>query len=509
MRKASSLGSESSYSGVNRSRLKSQSLDMQPHTLRDQLIESLDKAKGKLEASYKALEGIISKPCYQQLNNYAEQLLDVIYTGDLLDSDAKLRSSAAKLPTNYCIFRSPQELNVLRVYVQLIKRLRRRHKKLNGAFELHAENLLTSLGSFEESARRRLALVTSLFLIDEQLKPRVLLALGNNPANIDAGVTLEFLLLLCDTLKREKDSAYMLQVLRVSGLDGKILHFMPPMMRSDLYFRQVYQEHKLDEVVKLYETHAGQALRRELLARLIEDLREKQPHVNVLMNVRQFQRKHHMSDSEIIGVVWQGINSIHVPMPSGKPSSLPASASAAGLASQTNNPNSSLDRMLRKLHAYAPVLNGICSTDNAQIALLVRLQEWCHEHNPLFKQFERLVVPLYQAGVFSEEAILRWYEVEHVEKGTPAFLDQMHRFVQWLHSNEDARLRVDYNTYVANRKSKVHRNPTVYSDSVPGNRPGVRHTANVLDAAPKCASNWSPRPLRISECISVVKWAED
>lgn len=469
MSKASSLGSESSYRGLKRSRLKSQSTDMEAHTLRDQLIEALDKAKGKLEASYKALDGIISKPCYQKLNNHAEQLLDVIYTGDLLDGATKLRSSDAKLPTNYCIFRSPEELNVLRVYEQLIKRLCRKHKKLNAAFELHAENLLTSLGSLEESARRRLALVTSLFLIDEQLKPRVLLALGNNPANIDSGVTLEFLLLLCATLKREKDSTYMLQVLRTSGLDAKILHFMPPMMRSDLYFRQVYQEHQLDEVVKLYESHAGQALRRELQARLIEDLREKLPHVNVLMNVRQFQRKHHMSDSEIIGIVWQGINSIHVPMPSGKPmqaSSLPAAA--AGLASPTNNPNSSLDRMLRKLHAYAPVLNGICSTDNAQIALLIRLQEWCHEHNPLFKQFERLVVPLYQAGVFSEEAILRWYEVEHVEKGTPAFLDQMHRFVQWLHSNEDARLRVDYNTYVANRKSNLHRNPTVYSDSVPG-----------------------------------------
>lgn len=467
MSKASCLGCESSYR-LKRSRINSQSLDIQPHMLRDLLIEALDKGKGKLEASYKALEAIISKPCFHKLNNYPEQLLDVIFTGDLIDGDAKLRSRKTKLSTHYCIFGVPEDINALRVYEQLIKRLRRKHRKLDSAFESHAENLLTLLGNFKENARRRLALVMTLFLINGQLKPHVLLALGNNQDNINSGDTLRFLLLLCDTLKREKDSTYMLQVLRVSGLDAKILHFMPPMMRSDLYFRQIYQEHNLDEVVKLYETYAGQKLRRELQARLVEDFREKLPHVNVLMNLRQFQRKHHMSDSEIISIVWQSINSIHTPIPSGKPMQASTNVSSLSSGLTSRNQSSSLERMLRKLHAYAPILNGICNTDNTQIALLIRLQEWCHEHNPLFKQFERLVVPLYQAGVFSEQAILRWFEVEHVDKGTPAFLDQMHRFVQWLHSNEDARLRVDYNTYVANRKSKLHRNPTVYSDSAPG-----------------------------------------
>lgn len=458
---------------------KSKSKSKNIESFRDELVEALDKTKGKLEATYKALDAISSKPKYQQLmNTCSELLLDVLYTGDLLSADGE-----HKQRSNFCVFSAPDELSALRVYEQLIKRLRRGHKQLDAVVEKHARRLLTLLGTFEPEARRRLAVLMTLLLIAGQVSPQVLVELGNNQENIDTGLTLEFMLLLCDTLKREKDSTFMLQVLKVSGLDGKILNFMPPMMRSDLYFRQVYQEHDLNEVIQLHETYAGQTLRRELQARLVEDIREKLPYVNVVMNVRQFQRKHHMSDSEIIGIVWQSINSSHTPIPNGKqafqalqalrasqlPSSLPSSQSQSQKQNQTQSSGSgSLERMLRKLHGYAPLLNGICRTVSQQIALLIRLQEWCHEHNPLFKQFEQLVVPLYQAGVFDKEAILRWFEVEHVDKGTPAFLDQMHRFVQWLHSNEDASCRVDYNTYVANRKSNLHRNPTVYSDSVPG-----------------------------------------
>lgn len=486
MSKASNDTDSSCRRKRSRIKCKSKSKNIESQAFRDELVEALDKAKGKLEATYKALDAISSKPKYQQLmNTCSELLLDVLYTGDLLSADSKLPNGDHKLRCNFCVFSAPDELSALRVYEQLIKRLRRGHKKLDAVVEMHARRLLTLLGTFEPDARRRLALLLTLLLIAGQVSPQVLVELGNNQDNIDTGLTLEFMLLLCDTLKREKDSTFMLQILKVSGLDGKILNFMPPMMRSDLYFRQVYQEHDLNEVIQLHETYAGQKLRRELQARLVEDIREKLPHVNVVMNVRQFQRKHHMSDSEIIGIVWQSINSSHTPIPNGKlafqtlqalqasqlPSSLPSSQSQSLSQSQSQSQSSgsgSLERMLRKLHGYAPLLNGICSTVSQQIALLIRLQEWCHEHNPLFKQFEQLVVPLYQAGVFDKEAILRWFEVEHVDKGTPAFLDQMLRFVQWLRSNEDASCRVDYNTYVANRKSNLHRNPTVYSDSVPG-----------------------------------------
>lgn len=482
MSKASNDTDSSCRRKRSRFKCKSKPKSIESQAFRDELVEALDKAKGKLEATYKALDSIIAKPKYQQLmNTCSELLLDVLYTGDLLSGDNKLRDGDQKQCSNYCVFGGPDELSALRVYEQLIKRLRRGHKQLDAVVETHARRLLTLLGTFEADARRRLALLMTLLLIAGQVSPQVLLELSNNQENIDSGMMLEFVLLLCDTLKREKGSTFMLQILKVSGLDGKILNLMPPMMRSDLYFRQVYQEHDLNEVIQLHEAYAGQKLRRELQARLVEDIREKLPHVNVVMNVRQFQRKHHMSDSEIIGIVWQSINSSHTPVPNCKqayqalqalqasqlPSSLPSSQSQSQRQSQSQN-SGSLERMLRKLHGYAPLLNGICSTVSQQIALLIRLQEWCHEHNPLFKQFEQLVVPLYQAGVFDKEAILRWFEVEHVDKGTPAFLDQMHRFVQWLRSNEDATCRVDYNTYVANRKSNLHRNPTVYSDSVPG-----------------------------------------
>lgn len=410
---------------------------------RNELVEALDRTKGKLEASWKALDNIVSKPIYQRLSG---QLYDVLYTGGLLTSDGKLPTRGdLKLRTSYCVFTTHDELNALRVYEQLVKRLRCRHKHLDVAFESHAQRLLTLLGGFEEGARRRLALLMALYLIDGQINPRTLLALGQQQASIDEGLAMEFMLVVCSTLKRERGANFMLQMLKKSGLDGKIISFMPPMLRSDLYFQQVYQESDLDEVIKLHETRAGQELRKRLQQRLLDDFREKLPHVEVVRNVREFQREHHMSDSEVIGIVWQTINSN---------------------ASCSSPANSSPEQTIRRLQTYAPLLNALCSTDSAQIALLMRLQEWCYEHHALFKSFERFAVHLYRAGVINEDAIVRWYEVDHIDKGKVAFLDQMHRFVHWLHSDSDANARVDYNTYVTNRRQTQQRSQTIYSDVI-------------------------------------------
>ncbi|KAL7743452.1 hypothetical protein ACLKA6_018592 [Drosophila palustris] len=425
---------------------------------RNELVEALDRTKGKLEASWKALESIVSKPDYQR---HTDQLFDVLYTGGLLTNDGKFSNRGdLKLRTSYCVFTTHDELNALRVYEQLFKRLRRRYKHLDAAFESHAQRLLTLLGGFEVAARRRLALLITLFLIDGQLNPRLLLTLGQQQANIDEGLALEFMLIVCVTLKREKGGNFMVQIFKKSGLDGKIISYMPPMLRSDLYFRQVYQENDLNEIIKLHETRAGQELRRQLQQRLLDDFREKLPQVDVVMNVRQFQRQHHMSDSEVIAIVWHTIISSHNPNFS--------SSSTSNARRNFNSPSATImERILRKLQTYSPLLNAICSTDSAQIALLMQLQEWCYEHHSLLNHFERLAVHLYKAGVINEDAIIRWYEVDHIDKGKVAFLDQMRRFVHWLHSDRDATSRVDYNTYLENRQhNQQYRSHPVYSDVV-------------------------------------------
>lgn len=230
---------------------------------------------------------------------------------------------------------------------------------------------------------------------------------------------------------------------------------MPPMLRSDLYFRQVYQEHDLDEIIKLHEARAGLELKRQLQQRLVDDFREKLPQVDVVMNVRQFQRQHHMSDSEVIAIVWHTIIFSH---------------NFANATSQHHNNSprtSNVERIQRKLQLFTPLLNAICSTDSAQIALLMQLQDWCYEHHSFFNHFERLTVHLYKAGVINEDAILRWYEVDHIDKGKVAFLDQMRCFIHWLRSDRDANSRVDYHTYLANRQYTQYRSQPVYSDVVP------------------------------------------
>jgi len=53
------------------------------------------------------------------------------------------------------------------------------------------------------------------------------------------------------------------------------------------------------------------------------------------------------------------------------------------------------------------------------------------------KVFQKMVVLFYKAEVLSEDVILKWYNERNCTKGKSVFLEQMKKFVEWLHSAEE------------------------------------------------------------------------
>ncbi|XP_030381498.1 protein krasavietz-like [Scaptodrosophila lebanonensis] len=405
-------------------------------TFRDELVPALEKAKGKLEATWKVLDIIVAKPEYRRL---AEPLLDVLYTGGLLaGEDRKTKIDCPSSGATYCVLKARESLNALRVYEQLFLRLMRRHKQVESAFTSHAARLLAELKTFDPQARRQLARIFTLFIINGTLNARVLLALGQQHY-IDEGLTLEFLLEVFATLKREKGAAFLVQTVKRAGLENRILSFMPPPMRSDLHFHQVYQERDLSEIIKLHQVRTGQELGRQLRLRLLDDFNEQVPHFDVVRGVRKFQAENNMSDSEIIGIVLSTIFS-------------------QGELPVRDHPLTEQD--IRHVQPYNALLNALCNTERTQIVLLLRLQEYCYENPSFLKSFEKLVQQFFKSGVLNRDAIMRWYQTDHLDKGKVTFLGQMHRFIQTLKAD-------------ANDSNKLRRGlmrPKVYSDVAPNNR---------------------------------------
>ena len=53
------------------------------------------------------------------------------------------------------------------------------------------------------------------------------------------------------------------------------------------------------------------------------------------------------------------------------------------------------------------------------------------------KLFHRIILVLYNTDCLSEDAVLRWYESDHLSKGKSHFLKQMVPMVDWLNNAEE------------------------------------------------------------------------
>lgn len=95
------------------------------------------------------------------------------------------------------------------------------------------------------------------------------------------------------------------------------------------------------------------------------------------------------------------------------------------------------DQAVRHLKPYCGLLQAFASTDRSELALIVKVQEFCYENMNFMKAFQKIILLFYKTEVISEEIILRWYKELHSNKGKMHFLEQMRKFVEWLQSAEE------------------------------------------------------------------------
>jgi len=67
----------------------------------------------------------------------------------------------------------------------------------------------------------------------------------------------------------------------------------------------------------------------------------------------------------------------------------------------------------------------------------LKVQEFCYENMNFMTAFQKIILLFYQAGIVSEESVLKWYKDGHSQKGKMHFLEQMKKFVEWLQNAEE------------------------------------------------------------------------
>ncbi|KAH8306453.1 hypothetical protein KR018_011692 [Drosophila ironensis] len=383
-----------------------------PTGFRDAVIAGLEKTEGDLEQISKFLDSAGNKLDYRR---YGEVLFDILIAGGLLVPGGSISQDGEKPRTNYCIFDAPESMEAMRNHEQVFVKLIRRYKYLEKMFEEEMGKVLLFVKGFTPSERIKLARMTALWLVNGSVPPNVLLVL-NNEHLIKDGIALEFLLELFQTFKQEKGIAYLIQALKKGGLESKLMDFFPPNKRTEEHFKQVFLDKELNEIIKLHKAQASQEAKRELQQALIDDINDEKAHHEITADIKEFSQRTNIPDHEIIVIIWSTIMS---------------------LGEWNKKEELVTDQAVRHLRNYCPLLQAFASTDRSELALILKVQEFCYENMNFMKAFQKIILLFYKTEVLSEEIILRWYKDGHSNKGKMHFLEQMRKFVEWLQSAEE------------------------------------------------------------------------
>uniref|UniRef100_A0A672SKA8 eIF5-mimic protein 1 n=1 Tax=Sinocyclocheilus grahami TaxID=75366 RepID=A0A672SKA8_SINGR len=194
------------------------------------------------------------------------------------------------------------------------------------------------------------------------------------------------------------------------------IELFPANKQNVEHFSTYFTEAGLKELSDFLRTQQSLGTRKELQKELQERLSQQCPIREIVVYVKEEMKKNDLQEQAVIGLLWSCLMN----------------------AVEWNKKEELVtEQALKHLKHYAPLLAVFSTQGQSELVLLLKIQEYCYDNIHFMKSFSKIVVLFYKADVLSEEAILKWYKDAHAAKGKSVFLEQMKKFVEWLHNAEE------------------------------------------------------------------------
>lgn len=351
---------------------------------------------------------------------YGEQLFDIIIAGGILAPGGSILTDSdpsKQYRTDVCLFKAVEadDLATIKSFANIFVRLIQRFGYLEKTLEEEFKKIIVFLKGFEPDDRIKLAKITGVLLSLGILPSHVLLSALQEHLVKD-GYALDFLIQVLQTWINEKDPATVWNSMRRSGVDNKLLEFLSPNKRSSEILIQTFQNNGLQSLVTFLRTKESEAKKAELQKKIATHIKNKSSSKEIVELIKGSNQKNNLEESEVIVLIWKTLMSI---VEWNKKEELVA------------------EQAMRHLKTYAPLMEAFTKTAKAQLALIIRIQEFCYDNMNFLKAFHRIIVLLYKADVLTEDIIIEWYKRGHSNKGKSVFLEQTKPFIEWLTNAEE------------------------------------------------------------------------
>lgn len=377
----------------------------------EQIIEGINKTDGNSDEIVKFLDQGGSTLDYRR---YAEPLFDILIAGTLLAPGGKREDKVIR--TEFCVFSCEPMMESIRAHVQILVKLLRRYKYLQKSLEEEMLKILKFLKAFTDQERRSLAMYVALCLSENHIPASVISSLFSE-ALVKEGTSLEFATLLFQAWLTERDIAAVGSALRKGQLEGKLIELMPPSKQSIEHFEEHFNGAGLEPIVKFHKSQENLAIKKKLGDEIDEMLEAEASHEEIIEKCQQYTAEGGgLTDVDITVILWRSIMN----------------------AVEWNKKEELLaEQALKHLKQHYELFVPFTQRGTPQLTLLIKMQEFCYENMNFMKVFHKIVLHFYKCDILSEDAILKWYNEAHSDKGKNVFQSQMKKMVDWLQTAEE------------------------------------------------------------------------
>uniref|UniRef100_A0A0B7APD6 W2 domain-containing protein n=1 Tax=Arion vulgaris TaxID=1028688 RepID=A0A0B7APD6_9EUPU len=386
-----------------------------PTAFRDSIIAGLTECGGDLEQVSRYLDKEGSKLNYRR---YAEVLFDTLFAGGILAPGGFIvegTENGKPVRSEICVFRWDGGLDELRNFYAVFYKLIRRYKYLEKAFEDDLKKILMFQRGFQADEREKLATITGIILANGLCTPRILLSLFEDHL-IKEGIALDFAATMFSTWLKEKDINAICTALKKQQIDVRLMEMFPINKRNQENFAAFFRERGLGAIADMQTAQMASKAKKEAQKCLADMIKDESSMPDMIEYATELIEKQGMPETEVTISIW---NSLMAAVEWNKKEDLVA------------------DQALKHLNQYCALLKVSARSSKSELALMLKVQEFCYENMNFLKTFQKIIMLLYKTEVISEDVILKWYKDGHSAKGKSVFLDQMKKLVEWLQNAEE------------------------------------------------------------------------
>jgi len=391
-----------------------------PTGFRDFLVLELDKLIDpdtgvvNLEQLFKFLDATGNKSEYDY-KRYGESLMEILIAGGILAPGGSIAKDGDKVvSTPVCVFQDAVDLERARAWDQVFIKLIRRYKYLEKMLGELMKKILVYLKGFTEEERTRLAYLTALWAANGLLVPNIL-PIVINEHQVKDSVALHFILDILSTVKADKGSSAVLNLLKKSTLDNQLDQLFPVNKRTSENIKNSLINAQLEDVVTFMASQENAGAKKDMQRTLRNSFSSERPIKEIIAELQRSSEKNGFQESEAVTMTWVALMSS---------------------VEWNKKEDLILEQALKHLKQYIPLFSAFTTAAKSEMALLNKIQEFCYDNQDFLKCFNKIVLLFYKTEVLSEEVILKWYKDSHAPKGWTVFMDQMKKFIEWLEHAE-------------------------------------------------------------------------